>query len=41
MKQLPPTYKQVTKHQYVSTVEFYGLVIDTLEDYSILTLDVK
>jgi len=32
---------QVTKHQYIPTIEFYSLVIDTLEDYSVFTLDIK
>jgi len=32
---------QVAKHQYNPTVGFYSLVIDTLEDYSVFTLDVK
>jgi|GEM_PF-4465659 hypothetical protein len=32
---------QAAKHQYIPTVEFYGLVIDILEDYSVFTLDVK
>ncbi len=41
MKQLSPIYKQITKHQYIPTVEFYSLVIDTLENYSVFTLDVK
>jgi len=41
MNQLPSTYKQITKHQYIPTVEFYSLVMDTLEDYSVFTLDVK
>jgi len=41
MKKWPPTYRQVAKNQHITTVEFYSLVIDTLEDYSIFTLDVK
>ncbi len=32
---------QAAKHQYIPTVEFYSLVIDTLEDYSVFTLDLK
>jgi len=41
MKKIFQAYKQVAKDKHVPTVQFYSLAIDTLEDYSIFTLDVK
>jgi len=32
---------QVAKHKYIPTVGFYSLVIDTFENYSVFTLDLK